>query len=361
MPNAADLAADEIRAFSVDLERFSADIRNRALEFLRKLEEELIALLRKHDLGEVTLTSAKQRRMEKLLEQTQATIATAYAGIRDEVKADLREVAALSAANAGGSINSAVGVDIATTALAPERIRSLVDNTLIMGAPSKAWWSDQAATVMRAFTDQVTKGYASGEGVDAIVTRIRGTRARNYADGVMNISRRNATSLVRTSVQAISNSARLETLSANSDILSGTQQISTMDSRTSDVCRAYSGKVWSFDGKPVGHTLPFNGGPPRHFQCRSVLVAVLKPLDDLPPSKKKKIPEMTQSSMDGQIAGDMDYDSWLRTKPRSFQIEVMGQGKWELWNAGKITQSDLLDQSGNPLTLEELRRRYGGR
>ena len=232
MPNASDLAADEIRAFSVDLERFSADIRNRALEFLRKLEEELIALLRKHDLGEVTLTSAKQRRMEKLLEQTQATIATAYAGIRDEVKADLREVAALSAANAGGSINAAVGVDIATTALAPERIRSLVDDTLIQGARSREWWSSQAATATRAFVDAVQKGYSSGEGVDAIVQRIRGTRRLNYTDGVMNLARRNAEALVRTSVQSISNSARQETFEANSDVISGLQQISTLDSRT---------------------------------------------------------------------------------------------------------------------------------
>ena len=252
MPNAADLAADEIRAFSVDLERFSADIRNRALEFLRKLEEELIALLRKHDLGEVTLTSAKQRRMEKLLEQTQATIATAYAGIRDEVKADLREVAALSAANAGGSINAAVGVDIATTALAPERIKKLVDDTMIQGSVAREWWANQAATTLRAFRDQVQKGYASGEGVDEIVRRVRGSASLNYADGVMNIARRNAEALVRTSVQTISNSARTETFEANSDVISGLQQISTLDSRT---CLTFYEKVVMDDGsqKSIGN------------------------------------------------------------------------------------------------------------
>lgn len=268
MPNAADLAADEIRAFSVDLERFSADIRNRALEFLRKLEEELIALLRKHDLGEVTLTSAKQRRMEKLLEQTQATIATAYAGIRDEVKADLREVAALSAANAGGSINAAVGVDIATTALAQERIRALADDTLVMGAPTRQWWSDQAASVLKNFRDQVQRGYASGEGVDEIVRRIRGTRALNYTDGTMNIARRNAEALVRSSVQAISNSARNETFENNKDIAENFMQISTLDGRTSVQCIARSNLQWNIETKaPVGHFIPWNGGPPLHWNA----------------------------------------------------------------------------------------------
>lgn len=364
MPNAADLAADEIRAFSVDLERFSADIRNRALEFLRKLEEELIALLRKHDLGEVTLTSAKQRRMEKLLEQTQATIATAYAGIRDEVKADLREVAALSAANAGGSINAAVGVDIATTALAPERIKAIVDSNLIQGQILRSWWSDQAATTLRLCVDQIQKGYASGEGVDAIVRRIRGSSKANYKDGVLEISKRNAETLVRTAVQSVSNNARTETFENNDDIIENLLWVSTLDGRTSQICKSRSGLQWTLvDKKPVGHSIPWNGGAPAHFRCRSVTVAVLKPLNDIPDRKAAKVKNAgMQSSMDGEVPSDLDYSEWLKTrKSVAFQKEVLGEGKWELWQSGKLELRDMLDMSGNPISLEELRRRYGGR
>lgn len=364
MPNAADLAADEIRAFSVDLERFSADIRNRALEFLRKLEEELIALLRKHDLGEVTLTSAKQRRMEKLLEQTQATIATAYAGIRDEVKADLREVAALSAANAGGSINAAVGVDIATTALAPERIKNLVDQNLIQGQILRQWWSDQAATTLRLMITEIQNGYASGEGVDAITRRIRGSAKAGYKDGVMEITKRNADTMVRTAVQSISNAARTETFEANDDVINSILWVSTLDGKTSQICRSRSGLQWSLvDKKPIGHSVPWNSPPPAHFRCRSVTVAVLKPLNDIPDRKAAKVKNAgMQSSMDGEVPADLDYETWLRTrKTISFQKEILGEGKWELWQSGKLSMRDMLDQSGNPLTLEELRRRYGGR
>ena len=361
MPNASDLAADEIRAFSVDLERFSADIRNRALEFLRKLEEELIALLRKHDLGEVTLTSAKQRRMEKLLEQTQATIATAYAGIRDEVKADLREVAALSAANAGGSINAAVGVDIATTALAPERIRALADDTLVMGAPTRQWWSDQAASVLKNFRDQVQRGYASGEGVDEIVRRIRGTRALNYADGTMNIARRNAEALVRSSVQAISNSARNETFDNNSDVIGAVQQISTMDSRTTVTCMARSNQIWDLETKkPIDHSIPWNGGPPLHWNCRSVTVAVLKPLSGMPVRKRDAIQKNgTQAAVDGPISADMDYEQFLKGRSVQFQKDALGPGRWELWQEGRLTLAQMLDQSGNPMSLSQLKEKYG--
>jgi len=36
---------------------------------------------------------------------------------------------------------------------------------------------------------------------------------------------------------------------------------------------------------------------------------------------------------------------------------VLGAGKWALWKAGKLSLSDLIDQSGRPLSLAELRAR----
>jgi hypothetical protein len=361
MTNAADLAANEVRAFSVDLERFSADIADRILEMLLSLQEELVTLLLRHDFGQVTLTRAKLARMEKLLQQTRETIATRYGTMRNEVHSDLREVASLSSKNAAAGINTAVNVNIATTGLAPERLRALVDGTLIEGAPSKQWWADQAATTLRNFTNEVQKGYASGEGGAEIAKRITGTEKNGYTDGVMSISKRNAIALIRSSVQAVSNSARRETFENNDDIIENLQQISTLDGRTTIICKARSGLQWNLKTKePVGHIIPWNGGSPHHFQCRSVDVAVLKPLNKIPDKKKKSIEEAgTQASMDGQVPDDMDYQSWLRTKSESFQREVLGEGRWKLWNQGKLTLPQMLDMRGNPLTLAELKRKYG--
>jgi hypothetical protein len=127
----------------------------------------------------------------------------------------------------------------------------------------------------------------------------------------------------------------------------------------SAICRGYSGKVWDLDGKPIGHSLPFNGGPPRHFRCRSVLVAWMKEFDELPDGTRRKIPEATQASMDGQIPADIDYEQFLRGKSETFQKEVLGPGKWELWKTGRITTADMIDQTGRELTLAELRKKFG--
>lgn len=131
----------------------------------------------------------------------------------------------------------------------------------------------------------------------------------------------------------------------------------------STICKARSGLVWDLTTKaPVNHSIPWNGGLPAHWNCRSVMVAVLRPLEDLPTRKRKAVETgAMQSSMDGEVAADMDYSDWLKTKSQKFQRDALGDGRWELWKEGRIQLKDLLDQSGNPMSLEELRRRYGGR
>lgn len=53
------------------------------------------------------------------------------------------------------------------------------------------------------------------------------------------------------------------------------RQVSELDSGTTAVCRKYHLKTWRLpDYKPVGHRLPYAGGIPRHWGCRSVEVGV---------------------------------------------------------------------------------------
>jgi hypothetical protein len=59
--------------------------------------------------------------------------------------------------------------------------------------------------------------------------------------------------------------------------------------------------------------------------------------------------------MDGQVAQTLTYEDWLKTKSERFQKEVLGPGKWALWQKGQIGLKDLIDQRGRPLTLEKLK------
>jgi len=167
--------------------------------------------------------------------------------------------------------------------------------------------------------------------------------------------------LVQTSVQTAANNARLAVFKRNADVLEGVQQISTLDTHTTEICIAYDHMSWDLDGNPInGTTLPFNGGPPRHWNCRSVLIPLTKSWEDLgAEDMKDQMPEGTRASMDGQVSEKLTYEDWLRGKSESEQDKVLGAGKAALWRAGKINATQLLDQSGRPLTLEQLQQRYG--
>ena len=356
-----DAILDAIISHAIDLERFSADVRQRVLALLFSLERDLIRETEDSKFTKPSRRTFRQMRLEKLLQQTQETIRGRYSEINRMVTRDLQSVSSLTASATVKAINVSVGAELMTVALAPEQLRALADDTLIEGAPTKTWWSRQAGDMRARFEDRVRQGYARGYGMDEITRSVKGDPDLNFTDGVMQGRRNNAETLVRSSVQAVSGSARLEVFEANDDVVQGVQQISTLDSRTSTICKAYSHKVWKIKTyEPVGHSLPFNGGVPRHMNCRSVLVAYLLPFDELTNRDKKKVEAAgTQVSMDGQVAADLDYESWLKGKSSAFQREVLGEGKYKLWKAGRITFTDMIDQRGNPLTLAELQRRFG--
>lgn len=155
----------------------------------------------------------------------------------------------------------------------------------------------------------------------------------------------------------------------------------------SATCIAYSRKQWSLPDKiPLGHNLPYKSGVPRHFQCRSSEIAVTKSWHELigtplraadnatlDAAFREKLRAMgweeeriqkamlrVQSSMDGQVPADLDYQQWLKRKSAADLDDVLGKGKADLFRRGVITDlSDLVDFRGNPLTLKQLRQRHG--
>jgi hypothetical protein len=114
--------------------------------------------------------------------------------------------------------------------------------------------------------------------------------------------------------------------------------------------------AWELDGTPIGDALPFNGGPPRHFNCRSTLIPVLRSFEELGLGKTKldSIPPGTRASMDGQIAADTTFAQWLGTKTPAFQDKLLGPARAKLWRGNKITLNQLVDMRGNPMTVEQL-------
>jgi SPP1 gp7 family putative phage head morphogenesis protein len=232
---------------------------------------------------------------------------------------------------------------------------ALADGVIIEGAAMSLWWSRQSRQLHQNVMDQVRMSLENGESTSQATTRIVGGTVDGVTvPGVLRTARHKAEAIVRTAISEVVNKVRLNTLQDMNDVIKAIQQISTLDNRTSDICIAYSGKVWDIDTlEPLGHELPFNTGPPRHFNCRSSLVPVLRSFEELG-IDATEVPLATRASMDGEVPGDITFDTWLRGKSKTFQDDLLGPARARLWRSGSITLTQLVDMRGNPMTLAQL-------
>jgi hypothetical protein len=343
-----DVIAHELIIRAIRLNRFTASQRAQIFELMKEMEDELILQLQRADLSDIG-----RRDRANLLRQAREVIDQYYGEISDTVGSTLTDLGRAEAKFMADTISSAFQAQIAVSLPTEGYFQSLLKDTLIQGAPSKDWWVRQAGDTAFRFANAVRQGLVMAETNDQIIKRVMTTNG--LLDG---IPRRNAAALVQTSVQQVASDARRATFEQNDDITKGIRQLSTLDSKTSQICVAYSGAEWDNERKPIRPTkLPYNNGVPRHWNCRSTEVPITKTYKELGIDAPEK-PVGQRASQIGPISADTTMADFIRMRGRGFADELLGIGKADLFLSGKITLQQLLDQSGRPLTLEELQKLY---
>jgi SPP1 gp7 family putative phage head morphogenesis protein len=376
MATIADKIHHRFISHAVDISRFEVEVMERALIFLKMLDGELAK-----DISDNLELGFTQQRLKSLKAQVRATIATAYSNAEDAVNDGLKGLGAVEQAFTLNAVNQSIGADLLTTSLTPEKLQTLVDKTKIFGRPSQDWWADQTRSLQEKFMVEMQMGIARGETIGELIMRIRGqatlkkfafkTRSGKrkvlveYRGGIMDIHNRHAAALIRTGIQSVSNNVRQKTFESNSDVVKGQAWLSTLDTRTTPICQALDGLEWDLNGNPLGgHSEPFNP-PPAHWNCRSTIVPLLKSWEELsktksPDLKRKiskvesEIPLSTRSSLGGPVSSKMNYTGWFNRQSETVQVDILGKRKLELFKKGKLSFRDMVDQTGNPLTIQEL-------
>lgn len=337
--NQNDKIFDFITENQLQILRIDASIRKDILQQLKKLEKEIVLKITEED-------NWQQSRLKVLLKDVQDLVKETYVVINEDMIDNLTDLYDIQAI----AISGVLTVNVSQIDLSVTKIKTLVQNSLINGAPSEEWWKRQSQKLIQNFEDQMRLGILLGENNQKLIARVRGTKEFNYTNGIMNSSRNDAEALVRSSVQNAANQSRFDVFESNVDIIKSYRHVSTLDSKTSDVCIVRDGKRWDAKTKkPIDHNIPFQV-PPLHWSCRSTLIAEI---DGIPLAN-----DATRASKEGPVAATMTFEEYLKGKSDSFVDEVLGKGKAQLWRDGKITLRQLLDQSGNPLTLKELRAKY---
>jgi hypothetical protein len=363
MGKADKLIADMLIEHGINLLRFGAGQRARVLAILQSMELELTQML----VGG-SITHWQRDRAMRLLKQTSMVISDYYDQLNGTQDMAMQGVAKISAAATARALGTAyIGIDVAMPT--SYMLETLASNVLISGAPSKEWWTHQSSNTRLRFSNEVRQGIAQAETKMQIVARITGTEAKGGIlgkAGVLDISKKDAFRLVHASVQTVGNAARRKTFEANPDVVTGVRQVSTLDGHTSEICLAYSGATFAIiraangdiSYRPSGDTkLPYNGGTPRHWGCRSVETAILKTFAergiDLP-----EFPTGQRASSVGPLPGNVTMDEYLSRKTAAQLDAQLGKGKADLYRRKVITLQQLLDQTGNPLSLAQLEALY---
>lgn len=332
---------------AVALLRYGAGLSDKAVRLLNSADKDILDKLAAGLAGieerGLTLSPASIKRLNALLEEVRALNGAIYAQLHDVLATELTEFANGEADFQRKALVTAIGADLGTKLPAPALLRAIVEEAPLEGRLLSAWMTGMAQGRIDRIGQAVRLGMVQGESTDAIVRRIRGSKASAFSDGVLQISRRSAQSLVRTSVNHVSNVAAQHTWRANDHIVKAWQYLATLDGRTTVTCAGLSGQTFPIGEGPI---------PPRHVRCRSLSVAVTKSFrelgldhDELPPSKR--------ASMDGQVAGDTTFAQWLKDKSATTQEEVLGKTRAGLFRSGKLKLEDFITIDGTVLTLEQ--------
>lgn len=346
----ADLFDQALR-LQVLLERVKAGEDKRIDAFLRQVDKELRERLTRADLA-----PGQRARAEALLREVRATLDALHG---DHQRAFLRRAEELAEAvaesQAAGLRVVLPGADIAAptaealraaATAAPLSVRGPGGGMLLDAFVSK--WAE--ADVDR-IEGVIRRGFFEGKTTEEVVRDLRGTKAANYADGALAVSRRHARTVAHTSLQHMAHVARLETMQANSDILEGYRWVSTLDGSTSDICQSLDGQVFELGQGPM---------PPAHPNCRSTVVPVTKSwralgidIDEAQGGER--------ASKDGPVDAKLTYFEWLKGQSEEFQDEALGPVRAALFRKGGLSAEEFarlqLGRNFQPLTVEEMRRK----
>lgn len=198
-------------------------------------------------------------------------------------------------------------------------------------------------TESQRLVNAVKVGYVQGKTNNEIISYIRGTKTNKYTDGILNVTKKNIDSSVRTLISHTATVAKEEVYKANDDIITGVQWVSTLDRRTTATCRFLDGKVFDQGSGPR---------PPIHYNCRSTVI----PITRLSALFNKGA---TRASETGQVSADLTYYEWLGRQSSAFQDQALGTTRGKLFREGGLTLEQFaelqLDRSFRPITLERMK------
>lgn len=387
---------------AIAVRQFTSGEVKRMIKMLEKADQELSFKLRRK-LASLAGKPANftTLRWKALIADIKDARKVALGSLSKELKPVLRDLGKIEIDFEQRIVEASLPIEVEFAAVSMERFNSRVFKKPFSGGTASVrslnqWFDGLRQVDQNRLIEALQMGMIQGESVDDMMRRVAGTRSKGFSDGVLALTRLNAETVVRTAVNHVSNSARELFWDSNKDVIPFLRWTSTLDGRTSAVCRGRDGRVTSIGDEPIPDgepkLVPAEARPPAHPNCRSIMVAafsvdgVMESVGERPfvRGNKRQI-DFRQKAKDkvgedgwkqltpkerngmirdvkqawgraniGQVPAGVSYQEWLKRQPAAFQDEVLGKTKGKLFRNGGLTLDRFLDRKGNELNLGQL-------
>lgn len=335
---------------AISLQGYSNGQVRRLLAVLNRADSDIFAELQRV-LDNMPSGSATSEYLFDMLASVRRLNAQAYSQIEGELTSNLRGLAEAEATFQFNLYQSHAPSGVTLAGVTAEQAWAAAYSRPFQGKMLKEAIGELGEARARRVRDAVRMGFLEGKPTAQIVRDIRGTRAKGYAEGFLEIDRRHLETMVRTAVQGTAAGVRDRFMADNSDVLESQIWVSTLDGRTSEPCIARSGKRYTVGErpKPIGHQIPWGAGPGRyHWNCRSTSVGLL-------PGQTKLYG--TRASANGPIDANTTFGGWLKDQPAGVQDEVLGPKRAQLFRSGGLEIDRFFNDRGAFLSLDQLKER----
>lgn len=348
MPTSPELLTEITTRHQVYLEKYKTGVYNQYPPFLKR-----IAKLIRIELAGNDITEFKRARLEKLIKSINQDIKLIQGEYLETLSQSSLELARYEASFESKSLEEVVNYDFVIPTDNQLRSSVLTNPLTAKGANGQLlmpFLTDLSSNAVNNVTNAIRAGAYEGLTTQQIIKNIIGTKSKGYTDGDLAKLNQSVEAATRTGLQHVSVQAREETWKRNKDIIKEVQWTSTLDSRTSTICRSLDNQRFPVDSGPR---------PPAHIRCRSTVVAVLddrfKMLDN----------DATRSARDAdgkaiKVDANTSYYDWLKRQPAEFQDSVIGKTRGQLLRNGGLSSqrfSELqLGKNFDPLTLDEMQK-----
>lgn len=307
------------------------DIVSRLNSFDEELSDLIAARYAKIEIDGFDKGPATTKRLEDMKRAYAEVNSKAYRNAAAGLTGNLEKIAGVEAKFAANAVKSAGGiVDISNTIPSANFLKTLITTTPLPFSDDgetllMPWLAVQEEGRLRRLEGSLLMSAGLGESTGQAVRRIMGTKANAYADGILQTSRRDATTIALTANSGIQNAARTATYKGMKSILY-LEWSAILDGRTSVICQGRSGTIYPIDGP--------HPTPPAHPRCRSILI----PRRDNEGTKHKP------------------YGDWLKDQPEAVQDEVLGKARADVFRKNpNFDFAGYFKEGGGYKTLGELR------